>query len=115
MARSTPAAQVPTVAGLDPSLTAPSADGDTIPAGRVLLWVVNDSGSSVTVGIPTPRTLGGLAVSDGGGAVPAGAQRIYGPFPASLFARASTEEVDPGLVWVSYSSVTDVTRALLAV
>lgn len=114
MARSTPAAQQITRAGLNVALTAPSADGDIVPPGNVALRVANGSGASVTVTVQTPGTVGGLAIADLTVTVPAAGTRDIGPFPASLFAQNTDAVVGPRMVLVDYSAVASVTRAVVS-
>jgi len=52
----------------------------------------------------TPGLVGGLAIADGGGSVTNAQSRLFGPFPAELYADPTT-----GLVIVTYSGVTTVT------
>jgi hypothetical protein len=112
MARAELTPQQVTVAGLNPSFAAAVEDGDVFDPGAVLLWVENASASPVTVTVPTPLTVGGLAVAEAGGSVPAGEFRLFGPFPRSVFGQA-VGETDEGKVYVDYSDVTSVTRALI--
>lgn len=112
MARVALTAQTVTPSGLTVSLTTPTADGDVFDAGRVVLYVQNDGEDSVTVTVPTPATVRGLAVDDAGGTVAAGAFRLFGPFPKSTYGQ--TSGADTARVHVDYSEVTDVTRGLIA-
>lgn len=114
MARADISAQQVVVGGLNPSFSAAVADGDVFDAGRVALWVENGSGSPITVTIPTPATVSGLAVAEAGGSVPAGGFRLFGPFPRSVFGQP-VGDADAGRVHVDYSAVTDVTRALITI
>lgn len=114
MARADLTAQQVTTAGLNPSFAAAVADGDVFDAGRVALWVENGSASTVTITIPTPTTVNGLAVAEAGGTVPAGGFRLFGPFPRSVFGQP-VGDADAGRVHVDYSAVTDVTRALITI
>ena len=88
--RIAPAAQKIVAAGLAPNLTAPTVDGDVIPAGGSLfLMVTNASGGSITVTAQTPQTVEGLAVSEQIVTVPAAGTRVIGPFPAGTYGRPS--------------------------
>lgn len=93
--------------------TAPNADGDIIDAGPVIL-VVTAGAAPVTVTIQTTATDTGLDVEDAGGAVAASATRIFGPFPARLFAQASDAAVGPNRVLVDYGGLVDLTRRVVA-
>lgn len=101
------AAQAVTLTGLNPSFAA-AANTDTIKAdGRTTLWVKNGAGAPINVTVVTPKTDNGLAVADLVVAVPAGEQRLIGPFGRDLFA-------DPnGQAGIDYSSVTTITVAAL--
>jgi hypothetical protein len=114
MARQSPATQRITLAGLNPAMTAPNADGDILPAGQVALRVTNGGGSPITVTAITPGTVVGLAIADATLAVPAGATRDWGPFPASVFAQPADAPVGASRVLVDYSSITSVTRAVVS-
>lgn len=106
--------QTVTKAGLSPAYAA-AADGDTIanPTDqRTLLHVKNGGGGSITVTIPAvlsaisdPR-VGSVDVADLSVAVPAGEERMIGPFPAAYVDSA-------GDVTVNYSGVASVTAAAL--
>lgn len=113
MARSTPAAVAPSLSGTVATPTAPNADGDIVPAGARLL-VINGGATSITVTIDTTATDSGLALPDAGGAIAAGASRLFGPFPARLFAQPSDAPVGANAVLVDYSAVASVTRVVLA-
>jgi hypothetical protein len=114
VARSEPATQRITLAGLNLALTAPNADGDIIPAGTVALVVDNGGGSPITVTAVTPGTVAGLAIADATLSVPAGARRYLGPFPTSVFAQPADAVDGPLKVLINYSSITSVTRALVS-
>jgi hypothetical protein len=114
MARSTPTPVTPTVAGTVVTMGAAPVDGDILPVGpNVALLVTNGGGSPITVTIQTTAEKAGLAVADAGGAVANGTSRIFGPFPASLFAQADDAVVGANKVLVDYSAITSVTRAVI--
>jgi hypothetical protein len=113
VARSTPTPVAPDLKGVVIDPLAPSADGDILPAGNVLL-VVACGATGTTVTIPTIATDTGLKLANGGGAVAANSRRLFGPFPHRLFAQPSDAAVGAGQVLVDYSSVTDVTRYVIA-
>lgn len=100
---------VPT--GLQPAMTAPTVDGDMIPAdGRSVLIVSNASGGSINVTAQTPATMGGLAVSENIVAVAAAAVgKMIGPFDAATYGRPDGG-ADPGMVYIDFSAVASVTR-----
>lgn len=113
MPRSTPAAQQVVRTGLNPALTAPDALGDVVTPGNVFLYVLNGSGSPITVTVKSTKTVDGLTVPDLEVTVGAAATRFIGPFPKGTFARAS-DVSDPGKIHVDYSAVASVTRAVIA-
>lgn len=91
--------------GVGPTYAAAAAGGDTFnPGNNVFLHVKNGGAGAVTVTIVTPGNVSGQAVADVAVSVPAAAERMIGPLPGSLFARA----VD-GLGDISYSGVTSLT------
>lgn len=114
MARATPTPVTPTLAGAVATLAAAPVDGDILDPGTILL-VLNGSASPITVTVQTTATKGGLEVVDGGGTIAAGVARVFGPFPASLFAQASDAAIGPNKVLVDYSAVTTVTRQVFNV
>lgn len=95
------------IAGTNPGFVAAAAGGDKIaPNDRGALLVHNAGAGSINVTIVVPgNTKYGLPNPDVVDAVPAGAYRIIGPFPADL--------ADPadGLVAITYSGVTAVNVA----
>lgn len=97
-------------AGLNPSFGAAAGGGDTfLPSDETFLYVKNASGVSVTVTVVTPGSvIPDVAIADVAVAVPAGQDRVIGPFPAQFFA-------DPtdGLADITYSAVTSVTVAAI--
>lgn len=108
----TPQAVVP--GGLAVNLTGATADGDSFAAGRVMLYVLNGDDQPIVVTAVTPVTVQSLAVQDAGGSVPAGSFRLFGPFPRSVYGQPYGE-ADEGKVYVNYSSVDSVTRALISI
>jgi hypothetical protein len=97
--------------GLNPALTGPTVDGDIIDAGRVALWVDNASAGSVSVTVQATASQDGLDLQNLVVAVPAGERRLIGPFPQRTFGRSTG--ADAGRVYVDYSAVTSVTRAVI--
>lgn len=104
------ATQEITLGGLGAAYAAAGAGGDTLTPGEdVFLHVKNGGAGAITVTIVTPNTsIGGLAITDAGGSVPAAGDRFFGPFPAQHFARSSDGKAD-----ITYSGVTSVTLAVL--
>jgi hypothetical protein len=102
------AAQVVSIAGLNPTYAAAAAGGDEFANnGRRMLHVQNGSGSSITVTITTPGTTAGLSIADPAVTVPNSGSRMIGPFPTGLYNAAD------GNVDVAYSAVTSVTVAVI--
>ena len=113
MARDLPTTQKIVPTGLAPSLTAPTANGDAIKPGSQFVWVNNASGGSINVTAQTPQKVEGLDVAENIVAVPAGTQRLIGPFATGTYARPSGG-ADPGMVYIDYSAVASVTRAIIS-
>ena len=113
MARATPTPVAASLGGSLVTMGAAPVDGDILPTGDTLLLVTNGSGGSITVTIQATQEVSGLAVADAGGAVAAGATRLFGPLPARLFAQAADAVTGPNQVLVDYSAVTTVTRAVI--
>lgn len=114
MARNSVTTQSITRAGLTPALTAPNVDGDIIDSGACWLHVFNGAGAPITVTVQSPVTVDDLAVADLAVTVAAGALKLIGPFPARTFRQPADAAVGAGRVLVDYSSVTSVTRAVVA-
>jgi hypothetical protein len=99
----------PTIAGTNPAFAAAAGGGDKVaPNDRGYLHYKNGSGSTITVTVVVPgNTRYGQANPDVAVAIPAGADRLIGPFPADL--------ADPtdGLVAITYSGVTSLTVAAI--
>jgi len=93
-------------AGLNDALVAAAGGGDSfLPSDKTLIRVNNGGAGAITVTIITAATAAqGLAIADAGGSVPNAQSRLFGPFPAELYA-------DPadGLADITYSGVTTVT------
>ncbi len=112
MARTTLSVQEIVTTGLDPVYEAANADGEKIANnGRTFVHVENGSGASVTVTVQHPGTVDGLAVADLAVAVPAGEDRMIGPFTGRFEQTGS----DEGYVYVDFSAVTTVTVAALRI
>lgn len=101
-------------AGLTASYTAAAAGGDSLKNdGRTFLHVKNGGAGSTTVTVTAQRTaanvqgMGGLTKGNAGGAVAAGAEGFFGPFPSLAFNDAT------GKVAIGYSDVTSVTVAAI--
>ena len=89
----------------DNALVAAAGGGDAFaPGANVFVRINNGGGVSITATFATPGSVGGLTIADGGGSVTNAQSRIFGPFPAELYADTTT-----GLVVLTYSGVTTVT------
>lgn len=98
------------VTGLAPSFVAAAAGGDEfVNSGKAVLYVKNGGASSINVTIDSQVPCNYGVDHDVTVAVPAGAERIIGPFPKTRFNDAY------GKVKISYSAVTSVTVAVLEV
>ena len=90
-----------TPAGSAPAPVAADVGGDTFTnSGNEFLWVNNGGGAPITVTIPTTGTVVGHPIADGGGTVPNGEIRRFGPFQQTLYGSSPA---------VTYSDVTSVT------
>jgi len=94
--------------GLAPTYAAAaSAGNDFANDGRVFLHVKNTSGNDITVTIATPRKVDGLDVAeDTVSVVKTTGEKFIGPFSPETFNQVG------GLVYVTYSAVTNVSVAL---
>lgn len=94
--------------GLEPSFASCASGGDEfVNNGNEFIYVKNGDGSPHTVTIATPATVDGLAVADREVAVPAGEERIIGPFPKATY------DDTAGKVQLTYDAVTSLTIAVL--
>lgn len=101
------AAQKVTQAGLEAAYAAAAAAGDKFANnGKRFLHVKNASVAQITVTVTTPVTVGSLAVADQTVDIPAGEDRLIGPFGAEF-----TDSL--GETSISYSGATSVTLAVL--
>lgn len=96
-----------TPAGVQEAMTAVSASDTFLPGSDVYVRVNNGGGSPDTVAFVTPGTTRGLAIADAGGSVTNGTAKVFGPFPADLFADPAT-----GLVTMTHSFLTTVTACV---
>jgi hypothetical protein len=96
-----------TSAGLAPAYEPANVAGNSfrLSTGR-FMHVKNGSGGSVTVTIPTPGTVDGLAIADRSVAVPAAGERLIALGTAGTYKQAG------GVAFVDYSAVTSVTVAV---
>ncbi len=104
-----------TQAGTTLTAAAAAGGGDTvIPGDNTFLYVKNAGVGSIDVTVDDPVTPSPTAATtfnpDAKITVAAGAEKLIGPLRASRFANPST-----GLVNVTYSGVTSVTVAALAI
>lgn len=100
--------------GLAPVYAAAAGGGDKIPGSDAdtFIHVKNGSGGALTVTVVTPGTVvgsGGLAVADVAVSVPAGGERMIGPFPPDIYGNPA----DAGKVAITYSGVTSLTIAAI--
>ncbi len=113
MARTAPTTEAATVVGLNPvTFSAPDATGDSLDPGCILL-VQNDSGGAITVTVQTPGDVEGLAVAENIVSVGAGAMAAIN-LDARTYERPVSAGTDVGKVYVDYSAVASVTRAVIA-
>lgn len=94
------------LAGLAPTYAAAAGGGDAFAnAGKTFFHAKNGGGGSITLTFTTPATIEGVAIADPTVTIDAGAEKMVGPFPPSVFNDAN------GRVAVAYSGVTSVTVA----
>lgn len=87
--------------GLDPVYDAAVSNGHSIrTSGREFIHVKNGDTVAHSVTITTPTVVLGLAVDDLVVSIPAGAERMIGPFPSATFGNP---------VEINYSAITAVT------
>lgn len=95
--------------GIIPTFVAAGASGDTFANdGRTFLHVKNGGASSITVTIDSKKPCDQGFDHDLTITIPAGGERLIGPFSPDRFNDAVTKKTS-----VSYSSVTSVTVAAL--
>lgn len=93
-------------AGVALGPAAANVDGHSLAySENLILYVANGGGSPITVTIQTPGTVDSLAIADKTVTVPAGSNRLMGPFPKAHYRQAD------GTVYVDFSDVTSVTAA----
>jgi hypothetical protein len=109
MARDLPAVQQLTTGGLLATYTAVSANNDAVVNnGRRFVHVKNASGGSINVTENFGSTIDGQAVAAKVVAIAAGADKFFGPWPASYNQTDGSNQV-----WIDYSATASVTRAVL--
>jgi hypothetical protein len=112
MARTLIALQVVATTGLAPTYGAvdqPNGNYFDNLAGDRCLHVKNASGGGLTVTIQTPATMDGEPVAELAVSVPAGQERMIGPFSKRTFNQAD------GSVYVDWSTGGSITAAALKV
>ena len=82
---------------------------------NVLLHVKNGSGGAVVVTITTPGSVDGVALADRTISVPAGEERIIGPFPNNLYGQADVDNDIDKAVFIDYDTGTTITVAAIEV
>lgn len=97
-------------AGLTPSYAACTGGGDTFTADNdTFIHVKNGSAGALTVTItPQATSVGGQAITPIAVSIPAGQERMIGPFPPAFFNNPST-----GVGSITYSGVTSLTIAVI--
>lgn len=101
-------------AGLAATYAAANVDGNAIDNtdGDVLIHVKNADAAPITVTIPTPFTIAGLALPDQTVTVTNGTEKFIGPFKRNVF--NSDDSGTTGLsnaVLINYSAVSNITVA----
>lgn len=110
-------AQYPSETGAALTYAAAGASGDSFTnSGKEVAHIKNGGGSAVTVTVKSRNTTpdvpgyGPVAKPDRAVVIPAGGDRLVGPFPAKAFNEAGT-----GRVSLTYSSTASVSTAIIAV
>jgi len=100
-----------TLAGLEPTFAAATETGDLFPnSGREFIYVKNSSAGALTVTVNSQTACNQGYDHDETVSVPAGKERMIGPFPKSRFDNAD------GRVQLTYSAgVTSLTIAVVQV
>jgi len=94
--------------GLEATYNTAAGGGDAfINTGNEFVHIKNDDASSKDITFATPAEVDGLAVADRVVSIPAGEDRMIGPFPASTYNDTA------GKVQITYSAVTSVTIAVI--
>ena len=94
--------------GLNPTFNAANAGGDSFAnTGDEIIHVKNGSGGAIDVTIVTQATVDSQAVADRVVNVPAGEERVIGPFPKATYNDSGD------LVQLTYSGVTSLTVAVM--
>lgn len=112
MARTSLTIQTTSRTGLSPSyVSGDAANGhDFNNAGQnVVIHIKNGSGSTVTLTVVTPGTVDGLAVANRDIAIPAGEERIVGPFRKDQYGTGNNQDT----VQLDLDDDTSVTLAAL--
>lgn len=99
----------PTSGGVALNYTAPTVEGDAVRPNSVVLYK-NTSGAAITATVITGGLAGDLAIADPTVSIPVGDFAV-GPFER-VFPQISG--TDAGFVQIDYSSVTGLTRAVVA-
>lgn len=95
-----------TRAGIGPTYATCAAGGDKfIPDDDVFAHIKNGSGGALTATFATPGDVDGEPIADRTVSVPAGGERVIGPFPKTIFAN----NADGGKCAITYSGVTTLT------
>lgn len=100
--------------GIVPSyVTATLTDGNKFTnTGKEFIHVINGSGSSINVTMPTPAQVAGLDIEDKVIAIGAGVDTMIGPFEPGYYNQSGA---DKGKTYVEFSAITSVTVAILRV
>jgi hypothetical protein len=97
--------------GLEPTFSAANADGHTFANnGRTFIQAFNDAAVDIEHTFATPGQVDGLDIEDLVVDIPAGEDRIIGPFPPSIY---NTEPGVTDVVTLTFESVTTLTIAAI--
>ena len=111
MVMTTLAVHVMSRTGLEPTFSAANADGHEFSNhGRTFIQAFNGGGSDIEHTFATPGTVDGLAIAELVVDIPAGEDRIIGPFPPETY---NTEEGVTDTVKVTFEGVASLTIAAI--
>jgi hypothetical protein len=95
-------------AGVKPVYVAAAEAGDSFAnTGDEFIHIKNGAGDPYVVTIATPATVDGLAVADRTVSIPAGEERMIGPFPSNTYNDST------GKVQLTYDGIVSVTIAII--
>ena len=103
--------QIPSRDGIDPAYVPASSGGDSFPSpsGLEMVSVKNGDTSPHDVILKLTKTIDGQSATNRTVTVPAGGERMIGPFPVGDYRN------DSGNVEIDYSAITSITVAVFRI